>query len=258
MLSLFFKAILGVPRVFHFESLDDVGFAILTGGKRVLGRSALGGLVRAASVRGVFALVKKTEARIPWSKILHISIDEHAIARFTRKFAIKKGYHTIRNKRMKVEKLFFSYCVRTHRLLSIIVTRGNARLSELSIQLLKRLRRRARGAQIRVILDAGAAENYSRLLELTRQRNQVTIVRTPRRPTYRKLWESIPKSAWTDLEEPGPYKKAPPKRISIAESRMKVAGTDVRTIVIRERARRGKDRWHALCVGVRRRAHARL
>src|SRR4051812_36936254 len=46
VLSLFFKAILGIQHIFHFETLNDVGFAWLTGGRRVLGRNALGGLVR--------------------------------------------------------------------------------------------------------------------------------------------------------------------------------------------------------------------
>jgi hypothetical protein len=32
VLSLFFRAVLGVERIFHFETLDDPGFAILTGG----------------------------------------------------------------------------------------------------------------------------------------------------------------------------------------------------------------------------------
>lgn len=36
VLSLFFKAVLGVQRVFHFDSLTDIGFAVLTGGKRIL------------------------------------------------------------------------------------------------------------------------------------------------------------------------------------------------------------------------------
>ena len=52
VLSLFFKAVLGIARVFHFETLDDPGFAILTGGTTVVGRNLLGGLIRAAPVRG--------------------------------------------------------------------------------------------------------------------------------------------------------------------------------------------------------------
>lgn len=252
VLSLFFKAILGIPRIFHFETLDDVGFAILTGGKKVLSRNMLGGLVRAAPVRGVLRFVHETEPKIRKAARHWISIDEHAIARFTRKFGIRKGFHTIRNKHMKIEKLFCSFDVGTRRLLSIVVTRGHHRLAPLSEKLLARFRKRVRGAEVRVILDAGAAENHEALVNLASKPNQVTVVRTPRRPAYREAWKRIPKDAWADLEEAGPYVGASPKKISVAETRMTISAgrrrATVRTIVVRERARRGKDRWHALWV----------
>lgn len=248
VLSLFFKAIVGIPRIFHFESLDDTGFAILTGGKRVLSRNMLGGLVRAAPIRGVLAFVKRTEARLVERTSHLISIDEHVIARFTRKFSIKKGFHTIRNKRMKIEKLFFSFDVSARRLLSLIVTKGDGNLARISKRLLDRLRRRFRGAPARVILDAGAAENHADLLELAQTKNQVTMIRVPRRPAYRKKWAALPADSWTDLDEPGPYLDAPLKRISIAETRMTIKDREVRTVVVKEHRRRGRLRWHALWI----------
>lgn len=257
VLSLFFKAVLGIPRVFHFETLDDLGFAILTGGTTVLGRNLLGGLIRAAPIRGVLRFVRRTEPKLERSAAIDVSIDEHAIARFTRKFDIKKGFHTIRNKRMKIEKVFCSFDVTTRRLLSVIVTRGNASLASVSQMLLARIRPRARGAMVRTILDAGAAQNHTELLALANHLNQVTIVRTPRRPAYRKTWAALPTSAWVRREEEGRYKGAPPKIVHIADTRMKITVPsrdrqnrieNVRTIVIREERRRGKDRWHALWV----------
>ena len=103
VLSLFFKAALGIQRVFHFETLDDAGFAILTGANKVLGRNTLGGLVRAAPIRGVLRFVRKTAPRVKQAITHAVSLDEHTIARFTRKFSIRKGFHTIRNKKMKVD-----------------------------------------------------------------------------------------------------------------------------------------------------------
>jgi hypothetical protein len=41
VLSLFFKAVLGIQRIFHFDSLNDEGLALLTGGRRTLSRSML-------------------------------------------------------------------------------------------------------------------------------------------------------------------------------------------------------------------------
>lgn len=256
VLSLFFKAVLGVQRIFHFETINDLGFAILTGGKTVLSRTMLGGLVRAAPVKGVLRFVRATQPVLQRADGATVSIDEHVIARFTRKFAIRKGFHTIRNKHMKVEKLFYPFSVGGRKLLSLIVTRGNDGLAAISRTLLGPLRRRARGRVLRVILDAGAALNHKQLLALAQHPRQVTLVRTPRKPAYRKRWANLPASAWQRLQEPGPFKKAPPKIIHVAETRMPIGSkkntadphSGVRTIVVREHARRGKERWHAIWV----------
>ncbi len=253
VLSLFFKAILGIPRVFHFETIHDVGFAILTGGKKVLSRTMLGGLVRAAPVHGVLQFAKATQPPLQVEDGLTISIDEHVIARFTRKFAIRKGFHTIRNKHMKVEKLFYPFSVGGRKLLSLIVTRGNAGLAEISQKLLQPIRAAAPERVLRVILDAGAAQNHQHLLAMADHPQQVTLVRTPRKPAYRKSWAQLPASAWQRLEEPGPFKKAAPKVIHVAETRMTIGSGKarqavVRTILVREQARRGKERWHAIWV----------
>lgn len=256
VLSLFFKAVLGIQRVFHFETINDLGFAILTGGKKVLSRTMLGGLVRAAPVKGVLRFVRATRPPLRSADGTTVSIDEHVIARFTRKFALRKGFHTIRNKYMKVEKLFYPFSVGGRKLLSLIVTRGNAGLAAISQKLLAPLRRQARGRELRVILDAGAAQNHQDLLALADHRRQVTLVRVPRKPAYRERWARLPASAWQRLEEPGPFKKAPTKVIHVAETRMPLGSNkdpharraDARTIVVREQARRGKERWHAIWV----------
>ncbi len=257
VLSLFFKALLGIARIFHFDSLKDPGLALLTGGRTVLTRRTLGGLLRAAPVRGVLRLLHRTEPRMARAKTHTISIDEHVIARFTRKFRIPKGFHTIRNKSMRAEKLFYSFGIETRGLLSLVVTRGSATLAAVSRELLARLRRRVRGATLRVILDAGAAANSTRLWHLAAQPGQVTLVRTPRRPAYRKAWKALPPKAWTRREEAGPYTAAPPKVVHVAETRTRLTigerggpkrSVEVRTIVVREARRRGHERWHALWV----------
>lgn len=257
VLSLFFKAVLGIPRIFHFETLNDLGFAILTGGKKVLSRTVLGGLVRAAPVRAVLRFVHATRPALHGADGTSVSIDEHVIARFTRKFAIRKGFHTIRNKHMKVEKLFYPFSVGGRKLLALIVTRGDAGLAAVSQKLLAPLRRRARGRTLRVILDAGAAQDHQQLLALAQRPRQVTLVRVPRKPAYRKRWATLPAAAWQRLEEPGPFTKAPAKVIHVAETRMQLGlsnkkpaarHADVRTILVREQARRGKERWHALWI----------
>ncbi len=258
MLSLFFKAVLGIPRIFHFSTLHDAGLAILTGGRRVLSRNRLGSLLRSVSLRSVDKLRRATEPHLPRRDLHIVSIDEHAIPRYTRKFQIKKGYHTIRNKHMPVEKLTFSFHVGLRSLLSLVVSPGDAKLTDLAKALLARLRARLRGASVCVLLDAGAAQDTNALLSLTDAKKQVTLVRVPRRPHYVAAWKRIPEAAWQRHEEPGPFVVAPPKIIHIAQTTTALTDSRsphkrtvlVRTIVVREQSRRGpeKDRWHALWV----------
>lgn len=256
VLSLFFKAVVGIQRIFHFSTLQDAGFAILTGGRKVLSRDQLGGWLRQVPTRAVARLLQQTEPRLPRQREHTISIDEHSVPRFTRKFRIKKGYHTIRNKFMPIEKLFFSFHVGLRCLLSLVVTRGNGKLCQLAHKLCQRLQPRVRGATVYLLLDAGAAQNTDALLRLAHRPKQVTIARTPRRTAYRRQWEKLPATAWQRLQEPGPYTAAPPKVIHIAETITQLRDTrqgparpyPMRTIVVREVGRRGKERWHALWV----------
>jgi hypothetical protein len=254
VLSLFFKAVLGIARIFHFDSLTDTGLALLTGGTRLLSRRKLGGLVRAVSTRAVTTFVRLTQPAVKACEQLWLSIDEHTVARFTRKFLIPKGFHTIRNKKMRAEKLFFSFETLQRTLLDLVVTPGNGRLARVASKLLSALRSRCR-ARVRVVLDAGAAHSHRELLELAdKLQNQVLLVRTPRRSAYLNRWKALPEHLFSSYEEPGRYKAAPPKRIHVAETTTPLRADKhspvrhVRTLVAREEKRRGKDRWHALFV----------
>jgi hypothetical protein len=251
VLSLFFRAVLGIERIFHFETLDDPGFALLSGGEKVMSRSRLGGLMRAVKTAGFKKFAHATE---PLGDLrgqrVTLSLDPHAIARFTRKFRIPKGFHTIRNKRMRIEELVYLYWPAMHRFVHITVTRGSARLADLAIACIRALRRRVHLGQLRLILDAGAAASNDDLRRLDRFHKTVLIVRAPRRAGYRRRWERLPRESFTHLEEPGRYVGAKAKEIELAETTtvIKDLAHPVRTIVVRERAMRGKDRWHALFI----------
>ncbi|XYI01409.1 hypothetical protein ACMHYB_17330 [Sorangium sp. So ce1128] len=251
VLSLFFRAALGIERIFHFETIEDMGFAILTGGRRVLSRSRLGGLVRAVTTRAVQSFSRATER---FGKLrghaVTLSLDEHAIARFTRKFRIAKGFHTIRNKKMRIEKLFFLHWPASRCFLHLVVTRGNAALDALVGGMIRAVRARVRPRQVRMLLDAGAAKKHAALRDFDRYRKTVFLIRVPRRPAYVAAWKRLPKEAFTRIEEPGRYVGAKPKAIEIAETTISIRdiARPVRTLVVRERAMRGKDRWHALFI----------
>lgn len=253
VLSLFFKAVLGIERIFHFESLKDVGLALLTGGKRVLRRETLGALLRAAVPAEVAAFRRRTEPQLPRRPVQEVSLDPHGLARFTAKFAIPKGFHTLRNKYMRLEKLTYSFCLKTRMLLSLVAGPGDQSLLATLQTLLQRLLPRLGGAELRLYLDAEAAKNHKGLLDLVENYPSTSfIVRTPRRPGYVADWEALPPEAFRSLQEPGPYKGAPPKQIHVAETRTLLQGphgpASVRTIVVREANHKGKERWHALWV----------
>jgi hypothetical protein len=251
VLSLFFRAALGIERIFHFETLDDPGFALLSGGEKVMSRSRLGGLMRAVKTAGFKKFARATEhlGDLRGQRVT-LSLDQHAIARFTRKFRIPKGFHTIRNKRMRVEELVYLYWPAMHRFLQLTVTRGSARLADLAIACIRALRRCVHLGQLRLILDADAAASNDDLRRLDRFYKTVLLIRAPRRRGYRKRWERLPRESFTHLKEPGPYVGAKAKAIEIAETTtvIKDLAHPIRTIVVRERATRGKDRWHAIFV----------
>jgi len=250
-LSLFFRAALGIERIFHFETLDDLGFAILTGGEKVLSRSRLGGLVRAVRTTGVRRLVRATESlRALRDQMVTLSFDEHVIARFTRKFKIPKGFHTIRNKKMRAEKLFYPYWPMARRFLSLVVARGNTPIVDLVVDFLRALRRRVRLRQLRVVIDAAASATHEGLGRLDRFRKTVFLIRAPRRKPYVSAWKRLPRDAFTHHQEPGRYVGAKDKQIEIAETTTLIDAVThpIRTIVVRERAMKGKDRWHALFI----------
>jgi len=251
VLSLFFRAALGIERIFHFETLDDLGFAILSGGDKVLSRTELGGLVRAVETEPVKKLVLSTEQlEALRGKTVTLSLDDHPIARFTRKFRIPKGFHTLRNKKMRVEKLYYLCWPEQRGFLHLVVTPGNTKLANVAVRVVQELHRRVDVGQLRLILDAGAASSNEDLRRLDRFRSDVLIIRAPRRRGYVEAWKRLPSENFISYEEPGRYVGAKAKKIDIAETTTPIKGIDdpLRTIVVRERAARGKDRWHSLFV----------
>ena len=174
VLSLFFKAVLGIERIFHFESIKDVGLALLTGGKHVLRRETLGALLRAVVPAEMAAFRRRTEPQLPRRTVQEVSLDPHGLARFTAKFAIPKGFHTLRNKYMRLEKLTYSFCLKTRMLLSLVAGPGDQSLLATIQTLLQRLLPRLGGAELRLYLDAEAAKSLKELKKFSFLKNQTS------------------------------------------------------------------------------------
>jgi hypothetical protein len=125
LLASVFLLVTGIERVFHLDQMEDLGFALLTGGRCVPTRHMVGAWRRHVNWHEADAFCRRTS---PWQSIrgqeAEISFDEHSIPRWTKKFSIRKGYITTRNKYMRCEKLYYGYDVRSHRYLTMRATQG--------------------------------------------------------------------------------------------------------------------------------------
>jgi hypothetical protein len=255
--------LVGLRRIFHLETAEDPGLGRLTGGRRAWSRQRFGAWLRALREPAVTRFLQRSAPRPQRGPgrggILRVSLDEHAVPRWTRKFRIPKGYHTTRNKHMKVEKLYTGFDLRGRQFLRLWSTPGNVELYQVARRLAQRLRRTGGGARLRLLLDAGAAKRDAAVAALLRKTPGVTVLlRSPRHPGRLRHWRALPARAFQTLREPGPFTGAPPKVLRVAETRTPLAGDPpgaraVRTIVAVEAGaptagRPRKDRWHILYV----------
>ncbi len=255
--------LVGLRRIFHLETAEDPGLGRLTGGRRAWSRQRFGAWLRALPVEGVTQFGRwsaPAPRRGPGrGGVVRVSLDEHAVPRWTRKFRIPKGYHTTRNKHMKVEKLFTGFDVRGRQFLRLEATPGQVELHQVARRAAQRLRRTGGGARLRLLVDAGAAKRDAAIAALLRETPGVTVLmRAPRPPGRLRHWRALPARAFQTFREPGPWIGAPPKVLRVAETRTPLKGDGphargVRTIVAVEgRAptvgRPRKDRWHVLYV----------
>jgi hypothetical protein len=81
------------------------------------------GRLKAAAVA---RLARLTESLTQWAgKAVCVSPDSHTVPCWTRKYAIPKGYHTCRNKHMKLEHLDYFYDLTGRCLLRLSATPGD-------------------------------------------------------------------------------------------------------------------------------------
>ncbi|HWU41507.1 MAG TPA: hypothetical protein VN203_27950, partial [Candidatus Acidoferrum sp.] len=138
LLTSAFAPIIGLERIWHLDQMEDVGFALLTGGRRCPSRYSVGGWRRHLKWFEVEAFCRRTS---PWDLIrgaeAWVGYDEHTIPRWTRKYRIRKGYVTTRNKHMRCEKLFSSFDLQHQRYLAVRATPGDWRLIDMAIPLVE-------------------------------------------------------------------------------------------------------------------------
>jgi hypothetical protein len=256
LLTSVFNLVVGVKRIWHLDQMEDLGFALLTGGLRCPSRYRVGGWRRHLPWYEVDAFCRRTS---PWCLIegqeAHVSYDEHTSPRWTHKFKIKKGYVTTRNKYMRCEKLVYSYDVCKDRYLAVRATPGNWGLLDLAVPLTKQTLECGRPEYLHAIFDAGAGKSDAgvrALWDLADEYDNLDVtVRACRYPHRLKRWKQLPSGLFVPYDEPGAYKGAGPKEIRLAETTTVLKDESeeqaVRTIICREIAPGPKkDRWHPL------------
>ena len=252
----FWCACLSIARIFHVPNVHDLGFALLTGGIESPARSSVWSWMGRLKVTAVARFARLTELLTQWtSKALTVSLDSHTVPCWTRKYAIPKGYHTCRNKHMKLEHLYYFYDLTGHCLLRLSATPGDEDLHRRMLPEIRRLRKDTGAARVRVLLDAAASKDEDRLLELLREPGVEVLARAVRRPKYMRQWQAIPERQWSTYEEPDETRGRPPRLLEVANTvtHLGSSETPIRTIVAREyHGRDQKECYHVLYTNVAR------
>lgn len=256
LLTSVFGLVTGLGRIFHLQEMNDVGFALLTGGRRCPTRQLVGAWRRHLPWYEVDAFCRRTFA---WHLIegedALVSYDEHSLPRWTRKFHIPKGYITTRNKYMRCEKLFYSYEVQQDRYLALRAAPGDWELRDVAVPQVQQVLRYGQPQSLHALFDAGAGKSDAdvrALWNLAQDHANLTVtMRACRYPHRVRHWKELPSNLFVPHEDPGVCIGAPPKEIRLAETKTilkdETAEQAIRTIVCRELTPGPKkDRWHPL------------
>jgi hypothetical protein len=252
----FWCACLSMARIFHVPDVHDLGFALLTGGIESPARSTIWSWMGRLKATAVARFTRRTETLAQWAdKELYVSLDSHTVPCWTRKYAIPKGYHTCRNKHMKLEHLYYFYDLSGHSLLRLSAAPGDEDLHRRMLPEIRRLKRDAGAVRVRVLLDAAASKNEDLLLELLREPGVEVLARAVRHRKYMRQWQAIPQSQWIAYEEPDETRGRPPRLLEVVNTvtHLGSSETPVRTIVAREyHGRDQKECYHVLYTNVAR------
>jgi hypothetical protein len=252
----FWCACLSIARIFHVPDVHDLGFALLTGGIKSPARSTIWSWMGRLKASAVARFARLTESVTQWAgKAIRVSLDSHTVPCWTRKYAIPKGYHTCRNKYMKLEHLYYFYDLNGHCLLRLSATPGDQDLHRRMLPEIRRLMKDTGAARVRVLLDAAASKDEDLLLELMCHPGVEVLARAVRHPKYMRQWQAIPPSQWTAYEEPDETRGRPPRLLEVANTVTHLGSDDtpVRTIVAREyHGRDQKECYHVLYTNIAR------
>lgn len=252
----FWCACLSIARIFHVPDVHDLGFALLTGGITAPARSTIWSWMGRLEAAAVDRFARLTESLATWlGQTLRVSLDSHTVPCWTRKYAIPKGYHTCRNKHMKLEHLYYFYDLEGHCLLRLTAAPGDRDLHRCMLAEIRRLKKDTGAARVRVLLDAAASKDEDLLLQLMREPGVEVLARAVRHRKYMRQWQAIPERQWVVYEQPDETRGRPPRLLEVANTvtRLGSSDTPVRTVVAREyHGRNQRECYHVLYTNVAR------
>jgi hypothetical protein len=256
LLTSVFSLLVGIERLYHLDEMEDVGFALLCGGRRCPSRHTIGGWRRHLPWYAVDAFCRRTS---PWhllrDQVVLVGYDEHTIPRWTHKFKIGKGYVTTRNKYMRCEKLFYTFDLTSGRYLAVRGTPGNVDLVDVAVPLTRQALDQGQPEYLHALFDAGAGKRDAgvrALWDLVEEYPNLDVtLRACRYPHRLGRWKQLPSGLFVSVQEPGAYVGAAAKEIRLAETTTVLKGETaeqaVRTVLCREVVPGPKkDRWHSL------------
>lgn len=239
-LTIFFSSLFGIPRMFHLADINDSGFALLTSRRTVMSRSYIYSWLKSCPKSLLEAFYHKSRTvgvDLPQDQELKVSIDEHVIVRWTKKFDMAGTLWPTRGKSGKADKIFYVYALAKRLLLSCLPLPANKKLSYCMVQLIKDLRKTYGIHRVRAILDAGGCKGFP-IAKLLRMSGVTFIVKGYRWAKLVESWENLPRSIFKKRVDPADaYKRKlyQPKRfLYVANTATKIKGCKklLRTILI--------------------------
>lgn len=259
-LTLILCALVRIPRRWHLPALHDAGFALLTGGRRVLGRPQLGQWLKAVTRAQWQAFWERTTPlRHVAVRYLEVSLDSHGVPRWSRKFPIAKGYHTVRNKFMKLDALWSVFDVKHQKFCAVVAQPGDCKPGDWVAAWLLELRAFAGGCRFRVLLDAAFSQTIAVLDTLLHLPGITTLVRASRLPEVLAAWQALPPAAFHHCADPSAEQPGKTIEIALTETEFATSLEPMRTVVARElHGTQSKECYHGLYTSDRKKSRLRL
>jgi len=215
VLTVLAATALGIKRLYHLNTWQDIGLALFTGRLAVLDQSTAHKLSLDLVARGVerfYALsaYRSLKERLLDGLLNRYSVDEHVVPRWTRLVELGKTLVPSLGRKMRAIKLFYVHDLGRDKVVALRVKPGNTRLSQVVASLARHIRdlhQRAGDLQIKVrlIFDAGGYR-WRAFVQLTKMSSWLTYLgKAIAYPRQVGQWAAVPETCFQ------PYQEEPPR-----------------------------------------------